>query len=159
MAEALHSHPQRNVRTYVRTYVPTYARTYARTYVHLDACARMPCMRMRTYAQRNRRKEMWRRRMTEAHHSHPPPTHARTYARCTYVRTYFRYAPSSQRCTCWAGRAGLADRQSALAWSPGQLETSVKGTCARISKLADLESVNWLICEFATFPFGAPTNQ
>ena len=88
MAEAHHSHPPRNVRTYVRTYVPTYARTYARTYVHLDACARMPCMRMRTYAQRNRRKEMWRRRMTEAHHSHPPPTHARTYARCTYVRTY-----------------------------------------------------------------------
>ena len=150
MTEAHHSHPPRNVRTYVRTYVPTYARTCARTYVHLDACARMPCMRMRTYAQRNRRKEMWRRRMTEAHHSHPPPTHARTYARCTYVRTYFRYAPCPQRCTCWAGRAGLADRQSALAWSPGRKNAEILPSLTHPHVHGDAHN---------TFPFGAPTNQ
>ena len=80
------------------TYARTYVRTHLRTYVHLDVCARMPCMhtyastRARTYAQRKRRKEMWRRRMTEAHHSHPPRnvrTYVRSYAR-TYVRTYVR---------------------------------------------------------------------
>ena len=119
IAEAHHSHPpptpNGNMRTCVcacaranmrggtnarnlRTYVRTYVRTHLRTYVHLDVCARMPCMhtyastRARTYAQRKKRKEMWRRRMTEAHHSHPPRnvhTYVRSYAR-TYVRTYVR---------------------------------------------------------------------
>ena len=123
MAEAHHSHPPRNVRTYVRTYVPTYARTYARTYVHLDACARMPCMRMRTYAQRNRRKEMWRRnRRKEMWRSFPPATHARTYVRTLYVRTYVRIFGRTHhlRSDPRPGLAALAWLIANLRW-PGRL--------------------------------------
>ena len=87
--------------------------------------------------------------MTEAHHSHPPPARARTYARCTYVRIFGTHHARSD------ARAGLA----ALAWLIANLRWPGRLVEKNAEILPSLTHPHVHGDAHNTFPFGAPTNQ
>ena len=84
MTEAHHSHPPRNVRTYVRAYVRTYVRTHVRTLGRLRAHAVHAHAYVRTAKEAQGDVEA----EDDGSSPFPPATHARTYVRTLYVRTY-----------------------------------------------------------------------
>ena len=91
--------------------------------------------------------------MTEAHHSHPPPTRARTYARCTYVRTYvFSVRTHDARSDARAGLAALAWLIANLRW-PGRLVEK------NAEILPSLTHPHVHGAAHKTFPFGAPIDE